>query len=128
MDFECFPVADQPLFRINSPVAPDMQYLITVVSKYGCPIRDEDSCVLKDASGGAPTSGNCDICSGQLVNDQLSRNIFRWSDCMYVLSLVPVETEYNLGPLVGTTFTTNSSETPFPYDYYVGICTPIRDR
>jgi hypothetical protein len=54
VDFECVPDAEEPLFRINSPVAPDMQYLITVVSKHGCPIRDADSCVLKDASGGAP--------------------------------------------------------------------------
>jgi hypothetical protein len=29
--------------------------------------------------------------------------------------------EYNLGPLVGTTFTANSTETPFPYDYYLGM-------
>jgi hypothetical protein len=53
VDFECFPDAEQPLFRINSPVAPMMEYRITVISKYACPIRDEDSCVLKDAAGGA---------------------------------------------------------------------------
>lgn len=47
--------------------------------------------------------------------------------CLHVV-LTTTETEYNLGPLVGTTFTANSSETPFPYDYYVGICSPIRDR
>eukprot|EP01052_Picozoa_sp_SAG31_P024441 SAG31_NODE_2080_length_6493_cov_3.638255_1_plen_388_part_00 len=88
VDFQCFPEVDEPLFRMVSPTAPDMEYRVTVVSKFGCPVRDDQSCVLQDAAG---------------------------------------DTEYDLGPLVGTTFVANSTETPFPYDYYIGVCAPIRD-
>ena len=75
VDFQCFPEAETPLFRMVSPVGESMLYHITVVSKHGCPLSDDESCLLKDAAG---------------------------------------ETQYDLGPLVGTTFMANATETPFP--------------
>ena len=87
VDFQCFEdLEGPPLFRIVSPVAPDMEYRVTVASRHGCPLRDEDMCVLKGEDG---------------------------------------TTEYDLRPLVGTTFTADSTETPFDYKYFIGVCSPV---